>query len=67
MTESLSDYVFKTISSPVVAEKKSRPNRAIICILGTMIGLMLGSLLAFSRSTETHLLDLEIIHHSNNG
>lgn len=49
MTESLSDYVFKTISSPVVAEKKSRPNRAIICILGTMIGLILGSLLALFK------------------
>ena len=31
-------YVFKTINSPIVPEDKSRPSRAIICILGTVLG-----------------------------
>ena len=32
------DYVYKTIDSPLVAEIKSSPNRALICIVGTFIG-----------------------------
>lgn len=53
LTESLSDYVFKTISSPVVAEKKSRPNRAMICILGAVIGVIFGILLSiYSHSRD---------------
>tara|TARA_B100000927_G_C16443308_1_gene460681 strand:+ start:176 stop:1090 length:915 start_codon:yes stop_codon:yes gene_type:complete len=31
-------YVFKTINSPIVPEDKSGPSRAIICILGTVLG-----------------------------
>ncbi len=36
------EYVFKTIDPSVVPEEKSRPNRAWICILGTLFGFMLG-------------------------
>ena len=35
---SSNDYVFKIIESPIAPEKKSAPARAIICILGTIIG-----------------------------
>ena len=38
LTSSGDDYVFKIIDSPLVPEKKSRPSRATICILGTIIG-----------------------------
>lgn len=31
-------YVFKIIDSPIVPEKKSGPNRMLICIFGTLIG-----------------------------
>ena len=35
------DYVYKTIESPLVPELKSSPNRAVICIVGTLIGFFL--------------------------
>ena len=39
------DYAFTTISSSMVPEQKSKPMRAIICILGTLLGGMLSVLL----------------------
>lgn len=39
------EYVFKTISSPVVPEEKSAPNRSLICILGSIFGFFVGSIL----------------------
>tara|TARA_B100000900_G_C20561066_1_gene708916 strand:+ start:660 stop:1580 length:921 start_codon:yes stop_codon:yes gene_type:complete len=33
-------YVFKKINSPIVAEEKSEPNRALICIMGTILGAL---------------------------
>ena len=35
------DYVFDTIDPPVVPELKSGPSRALICVLGTLLGSML--------------------------
>lgn len=35
------EYLFKTIDPAVVMEKRARPNRALICILGTLLGGML--------------------------
>ncbi len=35
------DYVYKTIESPLVPELKSSPNRAVICVVGTLIGFFL--------------------------
>lgn len=35
------EYVFKTLSPTKVPEKKSGPARAVICILGTIIGFLL--------------------------
>lgn len=35
------DYVFKTINSPIVPEEKSSPNRPLICIMGTILGLIM--------------------------
>jgi hypothetical protein len=47
---SSNDYVFKVIDSPIVPEKKSSPNRALICILGTILGGFLGLLYVLFQS-----------------
>lgn len=39
------DYIYKTLDSPIVPEKKSAPGRALLCILGTLLGGMLGVIL----------------------
>ena len=48
------EYVFKTIDPAVVPEGKSKPSRALICVLGTLLGGMLGSMIVliyhFARS-----------------
>ena len=36
------DYVFDIIDPPVVPELKSKPSRALIFVLGTLLGGMLG-------------------------
>ena len=43
------EYVFKTIDPAVVPEQKSKPNRALICVLGTLLGGMLGVLVVLVR------------------
>lgn len=40
------EYVFQVIEPPVAPELSSEPNRALICILGTLLGGMLAVLLA---------------------
>ena len=35
------DYVFKTIDPAIIPEEKDKPKRALIVILGTMLGGML--------------------------
>jgi hypothetical protein len=42
-------YVFDYIDPPAVMEKKSEPKRALICILGALLGGMLSILLVFIR------------------
>ncbi len=43
LAEATSDYIFKRIASPMAPEKKSKPSRSIICILGTLLGLIFGT------------------------
>ena len=43
------EYVFKTIDPAVIPELKSKPNRALICILGTLLGGMLGVVIVLIR------------------
>ena len=43
------EYVFKTIDPAVAPEEESQPNRILICIFGTMLGIILGSLVVFFR------------------
>ena len=51
MTTSISKgYVLKTIEPPSIPEKKSSPNRSIICILVTIFGFMLAVLLSLGKA-----------------
>jgi uncharacterized protein involved in exopolysaccharide biosynthesis len=43
------EYVFKTIDPALVQEEKAKPKRALICVLGTMLGGMLGVMLVLIR------------------
>lgn len=40
------EYVFKTLDPAVVAEEKTKPKRALIAVLGTVLGGMFGVLIA---------------------
>ncbi len=42
LTEVRPEYVFKTIDPAVAPEDKSKPSRASVCVLGTLLGGMLG-------------------------
>lgn len=43
------EYVFKTIDPAVVPEEKSKPSRALICILGTLLGGVVGIIIVLVR------------------
>lgn len=44
-----SEYVFKTIDPAIVAERKAKPARALICILGVMLGGVLSVIFVLVR------------------
>lgn len=44
------EYVFQTIDPAIIPEEKSAPSRALICILATMLGGMLGVFAVFLRT-----------------
>jgi len=46
LAEVRDEYVFRTIDPAVVPLEKSKPKRALICVLGTLLGGMLGVLWA---------------------
>lgn len=50
LTAANESYVFKILDSPVISEYKSEPNRALICILGTFLGMLLTILLVLIQS-----------------
>jgi LPS O-antigen subunit length determinant protein (WzzB/FepE family) len=47
LATSNADYIFKIINSSIVPEEKSGPNRALICIMGTLIGAFMSTILSF--------------------
>ncbi len=51
------EYVFKTIDPAVVPEEKSKPSRAIMCILGTLFGGALGIVIVLIRHYARSDLD----------
>ena len=54
------EYVFKTIDPAVVPELKSKPRRAIICILGTLLGGVIAVGIALIRYFLDQTLRLNI-------
>ena len=46
LIEANEDYIFKVIDPPIVEEIKSKPKRAIICLMGSLLGLMLAIFIA---------------------
>ena len=49
LAEASPEYAFVTVSPAMVPEEKSQPKRALICILGTLLGGMLAVLLVLVR------------------
>ena len=49
LAEVREEYVFKTIDPAVAPEIKSKPSRALICVLGTLLGGMLGVVIVLIR------------------
>lgn len=49
LTEVNQEYVFKTLDPAVIAEEKHKPKRALISVLGTLLGGMLGVMLVLVR------------------
>ena len=47
------DYVFDVIDPPVAPELKSKPSRALICVVGTLLGGMLGMIVVLIRHYGT--------------
>jgi uncharacterized protein involved in exopolysaccharide biosynthesis len=43
------EYLFKTLDPAVVPELKAKPSRALICVLGALLGGMLGALIVLVR------------------
>ena len=46
LAEVSDEYVFKTLSEAKVAEEKSKPKRALICVLGSIFGAVFGAILS---------------------
>jgi LPS O-antigen subunit length determinant protein (WzzB/FepE family) len=49
LAEASPEYAFVTVSPAMVPEEKTQPKRALICILGTLLGGMLATLLVLVR------------------
>jgi len=49
LAEASPEYAFFTVSPAMVPEEKSQPKRALICILGTLLGGMLATLIVLVR------------------
>ena len=49
LAEVRQEYVFKPIDPAVAPEEKSKPSRALICVLGTLFGGMLGVVIVLIR------------------
>ena len=49
LANSRPEYVFKTIDPAIVPEQKSGPKRALICILGVLLGGMFSVMIVLIR------------------
>ena len=49
LAEVRQEYVFKTIDPAVAPEEISKPSRALICVLGALLGGVLGVVIVLMR------------------
>ena len=49
LAEVQEEFIFKVVDPAVVPELKDEPKRALICVLGTLIGCILGGALVLVR------------------
>ena len=49
LAEVRQEYVFKTIDPAVAPEEKSKPNRLLICIFGSLLGVIIGVVVLLIR------------------
>ena len=50
------DYVFKIIDPAISPELKTGPNRALICIIGSIIGMLMGSIISLIMYIKNKLV-----------
>lgn len=48
------EYIFQTLDPAIVPQNKAEPARAILCIVGTMLGAFLGLIIVFLKSWLWH-------------
>lgn len=53
------EYVFKVIELPIISEQKSKPSRALICILGTIFGGILSLVVVLLKYRESKINEHE--------
>lgn len=49
LAEATPEYVFSTVNRAMLPEVKSKPKRAIICVLGTLLGGILATFFVLIR------------------
>ena len=49
LAEVRQEYVFKTIDPAVAPEEKSKPSRALICLIGAFFGAIFGVIIVLIR------------------
>ncbi|MBH21707.1 MAG: chain length determinant protein [Rhodobiaceae bacterium] len=52
LTAANENYVFKIIDAPIIKEMKSKPSRAFICILGSLLGAALSLIVVFLQNLK---------------
>tara|TARA_B100000989_G_C19530346_1_gene469316 strand:- start:4650 stop:5585 length:936 start_codon:yes stop_codon:yes gene_type:complete len=52
---SKSEYLFTIVDPPVISEEHSYPNRLIICLIGLIIGIFVGSIVAIFRTSKSSI------------
>ena len=57
LAEASPEYAFVTVSPSMVPEEKSKPKRALMCILGTLLGGMLSVLYVLVRHYASNKKD----------
>jgi len=49
LVEANEEYIFKIIEPPIIPDLKSSPSRAIICIIGTILGFVISLLIGLTK------------------